>query len=236
MQPKFQQKKAPPRQFFCQIKRETPLPPERLPPLFTFPLSRGYAFPPFRRLAAAGESGRIPRSEGGLPGSPGGDKRGRDTKVSLPLLTPQPFLGTRLPSVARLNARGPQGRLVLQGHILDRSGAFRSGTLPLCTVWPRTVMRGKPRKLTSGPESVPKSARRTEPSPRFSRFAARPKGVAAQRRVWGSQEGAREPYGALAPFCPRRRAAAFPPVNTGTPGRCVYSSSGGCASLYLLLK
>ena len=29
--------------------------------------------------------------------------------------------------------------------------------------------------------------------------------VSAQRRVWGSQEGAREPYGALAPFCPRRR-------------------------------
>ena len=28
--------------------------------------------------------------------------------------------------------------------------------------------------------------------------------VSAQRRVWGSQEGAREPYGALAPFCPCR--------------------------------
>ena len=37
-----------------------------------------------------------------------------------------------------------------------------------------------------------------------SHLAARPKGVAAQRRVWGSQEGAREPYGALAPFCPCR--------------------------------
>ena len=63
---------------------------------------------------------------GGLPGSPGGDKRGRDTKVSLPLLTPQPFLRTRLPSVARLKARGPQGRLLLQGYTLDGSGAFRS--------------------------------------------------------------------------------------------------------------
>ena len=61
--------------------------------------------------------------------------------------------------------------------------------------------------------------RRTEPSSRNPRFAARPKGVAAQRRVWGSQEGAREPYGALAPFCLRRQTAAFPPVNTGTPGR-----------------
>ena len=136
--------------------------------------------------------------------------------VSCPLLTPLTFLWTRLPAVARLNARGPQGRLVLQGTTLDRSGAFRSGELPLCTGWPRTVMRGKPRKLTSGPESVPKSARRTEPSPRFPRFAARPKGVAAQRRVWGSQEGAREPYGALAPFCPSPWARRTPPVNTGT--------------------
>ena len=137
--------------------------------------------------------------------------------VSCPLLTPLTFLWTRLPSVARLNARGPQGRLVLQCYTLDRSGAFRSGTLPLCTVWPRTVMRGGLRKVNSGPESVPKSARRTEPSPRFPRFAARPKGVAAQRRVWGSQEGAREPYGALAPFCPGRWAPASPPPDGGTP-------------------
>ena len=139
--------------------------------------------------------------------------------VSCPLLTPLTFLWTRLPSVARLNARGPQGRLVLQGTTLDRSGAFRSGELPLCTGWPRTVMRGKPRKLTSGPYSVPKSARRTEPSPRFPRFAARPKGVAAQRRVWGSQEGAREPYGALAPFCLRRETPAFPAAAGGHSSR-----------------
>ena len=46
--------------------------------------------------------------------------------VSCPLLTPLTFLWTRLPAVARLNARGPQGRLVLQGTTLDGSGAFRS--------------------------------------------------------------------------------------------------------------
>ena len=39
---------------------------------------------------------------------------------------------------------------------------------------------------------------------------ARPKGVAAQRRVWESQEGAREPYGALAPFCPSPWARRTP--------------------------
>ena len=139
-----------------------------------------------------------------MPPPGGGGKRGRDTKVSLPLLTPRPFLRTRLPSVARLKARGLQMRLVLQGATLDRSGAFRSTIQTPCTGWPRTVMRGALRKENSGPNSVPKPARRTEPSPRFSRFAARPKGVAVQRRVWGSQEGAREPYGALAPFCPRR--------------------------------
>ena len=116
-------------------------------------------------------------------------KRGRDTKVSLPLLTPQPFLWTRLPSVARLNARGPQGRLVLQEYTLDRSGAFRSRTLPPCTGWPRTVMRGKPRKLTSGPESVPKSARRTEPSPRFPRFAAHLRCVSAKEGLGESRGG-----------------------------------------------
>ena len=153
-------------------------------------------------------------------------KRGRDTKVSLPLLTPQPFLRTRLPSVARLNTRGPQGRLVLQEYTIDRSGAFRSTMQTPCTVWPRTVIRGALRKENSGPNSVPKSARRTEPSPRFSRFAARPKGVAVQRKVWGSQEGEREPYGALAPFCPRRGVRRFsaarrrqfsPAVGTASP-------------------
>ena len=73
----------------------------------------------------------------------GAETRGdRAPMVPFPLLTPQTLLWTRLPPVARLNARDPQGRLVLQGHILYRSGAFRSRTLPLCTVWPRTVMRG----------------------------------------------------------------------------------------------
>ena len=180
--------------------------------------------PPIRRLAAAGERG--PPGTGdvrhdmarGRPPPGGGGKRGRDTKVSLPLLTPQPFLGTRLPSVARLNARGPQGRLVLQGHILDRSGAFRSGTLPPCTVWPRTVMRGELRKGNSGHNSVPKSARRTEPSPRNPRFAAHLRCVSAKEGE-GSQEGTGNHTWCPVPFCLRRQTAAFPPVNTGSPGR-----------------
>ena len=78
------------------------------------------------------------------------------------------------------------------------------------------------RRLTQGKFRairLPKTCPTHGTDPRNPRFAARPKGVAAQRRVWGSQEGAREPYGALAPFCLRRQTAAFSPVNTGTPGR-----------------
>ena len=35
-------------------------------------------------------------------------------------------------------------------------------------------------------------------------FRRATEGSRVLRRVWGSQEGAREPYGALAPFCPCR--------------------------------
>ena len=109
--------------------------------------------------------------------------------VSCPLLTPLTFLWTRLPPVARLNARGPQGRLVLQGSTLDGSGAFRSANRTPSTEWPRTVMRGGSRKLTSGPESVLKSARRTEPSPRNSRFAAHLRCVSAKEGLGESRGG-----------------------------------------------
>ena len=153
-----------------------------------------------------------------MPGSPGGDKRGRDTKVSLPLLTPRPFLRTRLPSVARQKARGPQMRLVLQGYTLDGSGAFRSGTPPPCTEWPRTVMRGKPRKENSGPNSVPKSARRTEPSPRNPRFAAHLRCVSAKESK-GSQEGTGNHTWCPVPFCLCRETPAFPATAGGYSSR-----------------
>ena len=138
-----------------------------------------------------------------LPPPGGGGKRGRDTKVSLPLLTPQPFLRTRLPSVARLKARGPQGRLVLQGYTSERSGAFRSVSPPPCPVWPRTVMRGKSRKGNSGHNSVPKSARRPELCSRNSRFAAHLRCVSAKEGK-GSQEGTGNHVWCPVPFCPCR--------------------------------
>ena len=173
---------------------------------FTFPLSRGYAFPPFRRPAAAGERGP-PGTEDvrhdmacALPPPGGGGKRGRDTKVSLPLLTPQPFLRTRLPSVARLNARGPQRRLVLQGSTLDGNGAFRSANRTPSTEWPRTVMRGKPRKENSGPNSVPKSARRTEPSPPHSPFRCTSPMCQRKGGFWGDKRGQGNHTVPLPPF------------------------------------
>ena len=168
-----------------------------------------------------------------LPPPGGGGKRGRDTKVSLPLLTPQPFLRTRLPPVARLNARGPQGRLVLQGTTLDRSGAFRSETLPPCTVWPRTVMRGGSRKLTSGPDSVPKPARRTEPSPRFPRFAAHLRCVSAKEGL-GESRGGKGTMRCPFPLLPpppgggNARSAHRQPLSPPAAHRCIGGRSTAC--------
>ena len=167
--------------------------------LFSFPLSGGFISSDTavrRRLAAETRGDRAPM-------------------VPFPLLTPQTLLWTRLPPVARLNARGPQGRLLLQGYILDRSRAFRSGTPP-CTVWPRTVMRGQSRKVNSGHNSVPKPARRTEPSPRFPRLAANAL-LSGQRKVKGVSRGdignRRCP---TSPFAPAVGTAAMPSLPIGS--------------------
>ena len=153
-----------------------------------------------------------------------GGKRGRDTKVSLPLLTPQPFLRTRLPSVARLNARGPQGRLVLQEHALDRGGAFRSRKLPPCTEWPRTDSAADHARKSQGitaSQNLPDARNRAPVTPVSLHISD----MSAQRNVWGVKRG-QETIGVLSPFAPagghrrlRRQTAAFPPVNTGSPGR-----------------
>ena len=132
-------------------------------------------------MAAFGGPGKAVPTAGG--------KRGKTTKVFVPLLTPQTFLRTRLPSVARLKTRGPQGRLLLQDTALDRSGAFRSRTPPPCTGWPRTVLRGGYRKGNSGHNSLPKPARRAEPSPRNPRFAAHLRCVSAKEGLGESRGG-----------------------------------------------
>ena len=154
-------------------------------------------------------NGRLRRPGVSVPTDRG--KRGQDTRmVSCPLLTPLTFLWTRLPSVARLNARGPQGRPVIQEYTLDRSGAFRSAKQAPYTVWPRTVMRGELRKVNSGHNSVPKSARRTEPSPRNPRFAAHLRCVSAKEGK-GRQEGTGNHTWCPVPFCLCRETPAIPP-------------------------
>ena len=82
-----------------------------------------------------------------------------------------------------------------------------------CTVWPRTVMRGKSRKVNSGHNSVPKPARRTEPSPRNPRFAAHLRCVSAKEGL-GSQEGTGNHWCPV-PFCLRRQTAALPAAEGG---------------------
>ena len=139
-----------------------------------------------------------------------GESRG-DRKpylVSCPLLFPPVNTGT--PSVARLKARGPQGRLMLQGYTLDGSGAFRSGTLPPCTEWPRTVMRGGLRKVNSGHNSVPKSARRTEPSPRNPPFSRATEGRRGAKEGLGESRGGK---GTIWCPCP----LLSPPPDGGIP-------------------
>ena len=148
------------------------------PPLNSLPPADGRpsadtAVHRWRRVYALRGRGHWPPSAAGECRPHGGGKRGKTTKVFFPLLTPQTFLRTRLPAVARLKSGGPQGRLVLQENALDGSGVFRSANQALCTGWPRTVMRGKSRKVNSGPYSVPKAARRTEPSHRTPRLDAK---------------------------------------------------------------
>ena len=183
---------------------------------------RPFLFSPQRRVYLRRYSGAPPEARLALPG--GGDVRhdmawhcrrlaaetrgDRAPMVPFPLLTPQTLLWTRLPPVARLNARGPQGRLVLQGYALDRSGAFRSGVQAPCTVWPRTVMRGGLRKVNSGHNSIPKSARRTEPSPRNPRLAANAS-LSGLKEGLGCQEG-KGNHRCPVPSCLRRQTAALP--------------------------
>ena len=88
-----------------------------------------------------------------------------------------------------------------KGTPLMEAELFAATAFAPCTVWPRTVMRGKSRKGNSGPESVSKSARRTEPSPRNPRFAAHLRCVSAKEGK-GSQEGTGNHTWCPVPFCP----------------------------------
>ena len=139
--------------------------------------------------------------------------------VSCPLLTPLTFLCAATPfgrAVKRGLREHDSGRRVDFGTLLCPEFPLRSS--PRITVRGQTVQGGGGTlRKAPLPSSVAPWSTKRHCGPLAFRRAT--EGSRVQRRVWGSQEGAREPYGALAPFCPRRRAAAFPPVNTGISGR-----------------
>ena len=167
--------------------------------------------PTARGKIAAGGGGECRRSPAGTKGdrTPG--------MVSCPLLTPLTFLCAATP-FGRAAKRGLRGlgsvRRFAFGTLLCPEFTLRSS--PRITVRGQTVqgVRLVLRKAPLRSMVCPWSTKRHCGPLAFRRAT---EGSRVLRRVWGSQEGAREPYGALAPFCPRRRAAAFPPVNTGNP-------------------
>ena len=136
--------------------------------------------------------------------------------VSCPLLTPLTFLCADTSEMcSETRVRGlDSGRLSAYGWLLCPEFPLRD--LPRMTVRDQTVQGGGvPLRKAPLPSSVDPWSTKRHCGPLAFRRAT--EGSRVLRRVWGSQEGAREPYGALAPFCLRRQTAAFSPVNTGTP-------------------
>ncbi len=180
----------------------------------------------------------------GMPPPGGGGKRGpRHRWFLIPLLTPPHLPWDATPFGRASKCEGPTGTSGAPRYTLDRSGAFRSGELPPCAVWPRTVMRGKLRKLTSGPNSVPKPARRTEPSPRTP---VSPRNRRASRRKGGGVKGKGEnrrgnhtvpafpSVDTLAAVDRRlRRTAAMPGLPIGSQSRLRRQAAGTAEPLTL---
>ena len=135
--------------------------------------------------------------------------------VSCPLLTPLTFLCAATP-FGRAAKRGLRGlgsvRRADFGTLLDPEFTLREP--PRITVRGQTV-QGDGVLLRKAPlrsSADPWSPKRPCGPLAFRRATA---GSRVQRRVWGCQEGAREPYGALAPFCLRRETPAIPPPPGG---------------------
>ena len=99
-------------------------------------------------------------------------------------------------------------------HLIEAK-LFAATAFAPCTGWPRTVMRGELRNGNSGHNSVPISARRTEPSPRNPRFAAHLRCVSAKRKVWGVKRGQETILGVLSPFVSAGRPRQSPAAEGG---------------------
>ena len=158
--------------------------------------------------------------------------------VSCPLLTPLTFLCAATP-FGRAAKRGLRGlgsvRRADFGTLLCPEFPLRSS--PRITVRGHSVqgVRLVLRKAPLPSRLYPWSTKRHCGPLAFRRAT---EGSRVQRRVWGRQEGAREPYGALAPFClrretpaiPRRRAAALPrswdTASVASSGASLYRRKG----------
>ena len=135
--------------------------------------------------------------------------------VSCPLLTPQTFLCAATPfgRAAKRELRG-LGSVRRAGFGTLSGPEVSLRDLPRITVRGQTVQSGGvPLRKAPLPSRVyPWSSKRPCGPLAFRRATA---GSRVRRRVWGCQEGAREPYGALAPFCLRREIPAIPPPPGG---------------------
>ena len=166
--------------------------------------------------AAAGRAGVHRRECRRLAAETKGDRT--PSMVSCPLLTPLTFLCADTSEMC--SETGVRGL----GSV--RRADF--GTL-LCPEFP---LRYPPRMTVRGHSvhgvrlALRQAPLRSMVYPWSTRRPCRPlafrratEGSRVQRKVWGSQEGAREPYGALAPFCLRRQTAAMPGLPIGSHSR-----------------
>ena len=163
------------------------------------PVFTGEELPP-----SAAEKTPCPR-RGDCRCSPAGTKGDRTPNmVSCPLLTPLTFLCAATPfgRAAKRGLRGlGSGRRADFGTLSDPEVSLRDP--PRITVRGQTVqgdgvlLRKAPLRSSADPWSTKRPC-----GPLAFRRAT--EGSRVRRRVWGCQEGAREPSGALAPFCSRR--------------------------------
>ena len=152
-----------------------------------------------------------------MPPSCGGDKRGQDTKYGFLSPLDSPHLPLRCDFLrSRSEMRGAhrdvwcsKGTPLMEAELFaaERGRPAQTGRALLCAANHASEIQG-----SSASYKLKDARNRAPVTPPFRRAT---KGSRVLRRVWGSQEGAREPYGALAPFCPSPWARRPPPVNTG---------------------
>ena len=198
-------------------------------PFLLYPQQRG-DLPPIQRLAAGGDvtlkvsvhnsrlrrHGDPPPGGGGRAGVHRREQKGTGHRmVSCPLLTPLTFLCADTSEMcSEMRGLRGLGSVRRAAYVRPYCPEFPLRSLPRITVRGHSVQGGGGtlRKAPLPSSVCPWSTRRHCGPLAFRRAT---EGSRVQRRVWGRQEGAREPYGALAPFCLRRETPAPPPPPGG---------------------